>query len=107
MRHLKTVLAVIGAALVIVLAGNTVSLAATGKPLLLGKGNTTGKLTTLSRTLPELGAGIAATLIIVGQLMVGLVVDHFGWFGVPVRPIDITRLVAAALLLAGGYLMVR
>jgi bacterial/archaeal transporter family-2 protein len=62
---------------------------------------------TLSRTLPELGAGIAATLIIIGQLIVGLLIDHFGWFGVPVRPLELTRLAAAALLLAGGYLMVR
>jgi bacterial/archaeal transporter family-2 protein len=62
---------------------------------------------TLSRTLPELGVGIAATLIIVGQLIVGLLIDHFGWFGVPVRSMDVTRLVAALLLLAGGYLMVR
>lgn len=61
---------------------------------------------TLTRTLPELGAGVSVALIIVGQLLVGMLVDHFGWFDLPVRPIDPARLVAAALLLVGGYIMV-
>lgn len=62
---------------------------------------------TLSHTLPRLGATTAVMLIIVGQLSMGLLIDHFGWFGVSVRPIETMRIVAAILLLAGGYLMVR
>lgn len=62
---------------------------------------------TLNHTLPRLGGGTAIMLIIVGQLLTGLLIDHFGAFGVPVRSIDPTRLVAVLLLLAGGYLMVR
>lgn len=60
---------------------------------------------TLSYTLPQLGAGVALTLIIVGQLLMGMLIDHFGWFGLPVRPVDATRVVAALLLLVGAYLM--
>ena len=60
---------------------------------------------TLSYTLPQLGAGVALVLIIVGQLLMGMLIDHFGWFGIPVRPVDATRLVAALLLLVGAYLM--
>jgi transporter family-2 protein len=62
---------------------------------------------TLSHTLPRLGATTAVTLIIVGQLMMGMLIDQFGWFGVSVRPIDGWRVAAVVLLLAGGYLMVR
>jgi transporter family-2 protein len=62
---------------------------------------------TLTHTLPKLGAGAAITLIIVGQLLMGLLIDQFGWFGSPVRPVDLSRVVAAVLLLVGGYLMVR
>jgi transporter family-2 protein len=62
---------------------------------------------TLTHTLPRLGATTAVTLIIVGQLLMGTLIDQFGWFGVAVRPIDGWRIVAAVLLLAGGYLMVR
>jgi transporter family-2 protein len=62
---------------------------------------------TLSHTLPRLGATTAVTLIIVGQLMMGMLIDQFGWFGVALRPVDGWRIAAAVLLLAGGYLMVR
>ena len=62
---------------------------------------------TLSHTLPRLGATAAVVLIIVGQLLTGLIVDHFGLLGVPVRPTDGVRIIAALLLLAGGYLMVK
>lgn len=62
---------------------------------------------TINHTLPRLGATTAVTLIIVGQLLMGLLIDQFGWFGVSVRLIDGWRVVAALLLLAGGYLMVR
>jgi len=62
---------------------------------------------TLSHTIPRLGATTAVVLIIIGQLMMGLVIDQFGLFGVALRPLDVGRVVAAILLMAGGYLMVR
>jgi transporter family-2 protein len=62
---------------------------------------------TLAHTLPRLGATTAVTLIIVGQLVMGMLIDQFGWFGVALRPIDGWRIAAVVLLLAGGYLMVR
>ena len=62
---------------------------------------------TLSHTVPRLGATSAIALIVVGQLLAGMVVDQLGLFGIPVRPADASRLVAVALLVAGGYLAVR
>ncbi len=62
---------------------------------------------TLNHTIPRLGAAPAIVLLIVGQLTLGMIVDHFGWLGVPQRPIDLTRLIAAGLLFLGGWLMVR
>ena len=62
---------------------------------------------TLSRTLPRLGATAAVSLIIFGQLLMGMLIDHFGWFGVSLQPVSAVRLIAVALLLAGAYLMVR
>ena len=61
----------------------------------------------LTHTLPRVGATTAITLLIVGQLLAGLVIDHFGVFGVTMRSIDTSRVVAVLLLLAGAYLMVR
>ncbi len=61
----------------------------------------------LTHTIPKVGATTAITLLIVGQLLAGLVIDHFGAFGLETRSIDASRIVAVGLLLAGAYLMVR
>ena len=61
----------------------------------------------LTHTLPKVGAATAITLLIVGQLLAGLVIDHFGAFGIVTRTVDGSRLAAVGLLLAGAYLMVR
>ena len=62
---------------------------------------------TLNHTMPRLGATAALALIIIGQLAMGILIDHFGLFGAAVRPIDITRVIGAALLIAGGTLILR
>ena len=61
----------------------------------------------LSHTIPRVGATTAITLIMVGQLVAGLVIDQFGAFGIEVRALDLNRIAAIAFLLAGAYLMVR
>ena len=62
---------------------------------------------TLSHTVPRVGATAAICLLIVGQLLAGMVIDHFGAFGIAVRTFDVNRLVAGGLLLVGAYMMVR
>jgi len=47
------------------------------------------------------------TLIIIGQLLTGIVLDTFGWLGVAARPMEATRLVGIIVLLIGGYLVVK
>jgi transporter family-2 protein len=55
----------------------------------------------------ELGAASLLALALVGQLGMALVVDHFGWLGLPVNPITLTRLAGVALLGAGVWLVTR
>ena len=62
---------------------------------------------TINVTLPKLGGALMVTLIITGQLLVGILVDHFGWLGVPVHPFNLGRLAGVILLLVGGYLVGR
>jgi transporter family-2 protein len=62
---------------------------------------------TLSYTIPRLGASAGVTLMMVGQLITSMIIDHFGWLGTVARPIDLTRLAGAGFLLLGGYLMTR
>jgi transporter family-2 protein len=55
----------------------------------------------------EVGAASLLALALLGQLAMALVVDHFGWLGLPVNPISWTRLAGVGLLLAGVWLVTR
>lgn len=59
MKHLKSTLAVFGAVGVLLLAGNTIALAATGQALLLGKSNSANTITALTRSTA--GSGLKVT----------------------------------------------
>jgi bacterial/archaeal transporter family-2 protein len=58
-------------------------------------------------TFPRLGSAMMVALIIVGQLLVGMVIDHFGWLGAQVHPVSSARLLGVGLLLVGAYLISR
>jgi transporter family-2 protein len=60
---------------------------------------------TISITLPRLGSTMMVTLVIIGQLLVGTLIDHFGWLGVQQHPITVTRMAGVLILLVGGYLI--
>jgi bacterial/archaeal transporter family-2 protein len=55
---------------------------------------------------PRLGIATTIAVLIAGQLAAALVVDHFGWLGVPVRPVNPFR-VAGVLCLLAGVLLIR
>lgn len=56
--------------------------------------------------VPRLGVALTITLMVAGQLLVGLVLDHFGAFGQPVQPMNLGRVAGVALVIA-GVVMVR
>lgn len=50
---------------------------------------------------PRIGVVLFFGAVIAGQLVAAALIDHFGWFGTPVRPIDPMRLAGIALVFAG------
>lgn len=54
---------------------------------------------------PRLGAAAFIALVVAGQMVAGLLLDHFGLVGFPVRELDLPRLAGAGLLLAGVLLI--
>lgn len=56
---------------------------------------------------PRLGVASTITLMIAGQLVAGMVVDHFGGFGIAPRPINLVRLLGVGLVFAGVVLVRR
>lgn len=61
----------------------------------------------VTHTLPKLGATAAVTLIIVGQLLAGLLIDHIGAFGAIPREINPARVVGIIFVLAGAFILVK
>ena len=54
---------------------------------------------------PILGTSLAVSIVLLGQVAAGLLLDHRGWLGVHPRPITRWRLLGAALVLAGVALV--
>jgi transporter family-2 protein len=55
--------------------------------------------------LPSLGAATLFALVIAGQVLAAVTLDHFGAFGLTPHPISAARLAGAALLIAGVVLI--
>jgi transporter family-2 protein len=53
----------------------------------------------------RLGAAGFIALLVGGQMLASLAFDHFGLFGLPRQPLDMPRLLGAALLVAGVALV--
>jgi bacterial/archaeal transporter family-2 protein len=62
---------------------------------------------TINHTMPRLGATTALALIIIGQLAMGILIDHFGLFGTAIRQLDAWRVVGLVFLMVGGYFVIR
>lgn len=54
---------------------------------------------------PVLGTSLAVSVVLLGQVGVGLAMDQGGWLGVPRRPVTVGRIAGAALVLIGVALV--
>jgi transporter family-2 protein len=54
---------------------------------------------------PRLGTALTFSLIVAGQMLLSLVLDHYGILGMPVKHISWQRLLGMALLVAGVLMM--
>lgn len=57
--------------------------------------------------VPRIGTAAAMAATIAAQLMTGILLDHYGLFGLRTVPFDAKRAVGACLLLAGAALVFR
>jgi len=69
---------------------------------LLGAFFVTAAVTLVSR----LGVAMTFSLIIAGQMIVTLIIDHFGLLSVPVKEVTLAR-IAGIVLIAGGVVLIR
>ena len=55
--------------------------------------------------VPEFGAAISTALIVSGQNVVSLALDHFGWVRLPRRKATVRRVAGVTALLVGVLLI--
>ena len=61
----------------------------------------------MATVVPRLGGALAFSAAIGGQMLVTILIDHFGWLGVPEKPINLMRVLGAALITVGVILIRR
>ncbi len=64
-------------------------------------------LSAISYSIPRVGTVATVTLVVAGQLLLSVVLDHFGMFGMQVRHLDLPRLIGLIVLFVGVWLTVR
>ncbi|MBC1794359.1 DMT family transporter [Listeria booriae] len=57
--------------------------------------------------MPRLGSALTVVITLCGQMSMALLIDNFGWFGVPIHEFNIPRLIGIALMFLGVILMQR
>ena len=61
----------------------------------------------VSIIIPRVGVAASIITIVAGQLLVGTLLDHFGWLGASERPLDLTRAIGLFVVLVGVWLTVK
>ena len=55
--------------------------------------------------IPKIGAATFVALLVTGQMLAALALDHFGLLGVPVQPATLVRMAGAGFLILGVVLV--
>jgi bacterial/archaeal transporter family-2 protein len=61
----------------------------------------------ISYMIPRVGVAASIITVVAGQLLVGTILDQYGWLGASVRPLDVTRVIGMGIVLFGVWLTVR
>jgi bacterial/archaeal transporter family-2 protein len=56
---------------------------------------------------PRLGAATLLSLVVAGQMIAAMVLDHHGWLGFAAHAVNLWRVVGALLLIGGTVLILR
>lgn len=57
--------------------------------------------------VPRIGATTMSVAFVCGQLIMSVAMDHYGWGGLAIRPVDTARIIGIAFLLVGMFLVLR
>lgn len=55
--------------------------------------------------IPKMGVGNTMSYALTGQILIAIVISHFGWFDLPIKPIDTIKTAGTVLLITGVLLI--
>ena len=64
-------------------------------------------ISSISYMIPRVGVALALIILLAGQLLMGAILDHFGWLGLAQHPFDLARGFGLLVVLAGVWLTVK
>mgnify|MGYP003418857566 CR=1 FL=1 len=64
-------------------------------------------ISSMGYMIPRIGVAGALITLLAGQLLVGSILDHFGWLGAVQRAMDLPRLIGLGVVMLGVWLTVK
>lgn len=64
-------------------------------------------VTSVIMIVNNLGPANMLCLIVAGQLISAIIIDHYGWLGFHVQPINLARITGVVFLVVGVYLILK
>jgi transporter family-2 protein len=61
----------------------------------------------ISYMIPRIGVAGSIITVVAGQILVGTILDYFGWLGAAERSLDATRLLGLVVVMLGVWLTVK
>lgn len=60
-------------------------------------------LTSALILVPKIGSSTFFVMVIIGQLLISALIEHFGWFGMPQTPVPLGKILGIGLVIAGVF----
>ncbi len=64
-------------------------------------------LLSIGYMIPRIGVAPSMMLIIVGQMIVGVVLDHYGILGAALRPISLPQVAGIVVMMVGAWIVLK
>ncbi|QII49079.1 DMT family transporter [Bacillus paralicheniformis] len=55
--------------------------------------------------LPRLGSALTVVVTLLGQMVMALAIDHFGWFHIPVHELNFPRIIGILFIISGVFII--
>ena len=55
--------------------------------------------------IPKMGVGSMMSFALTGQIVIAMLISHFGWFDLPIKPLNVQKMAGVVALISGVILV--